>query len=147
MANPIADLSKVGSAKLEVFFFDIYFSTLYSKSGKYSEDELPLALQIKYLRAIKSEDLLNRTKQEWQKLGFSSQDVENWLQTLDSIWPNINKHDVLTLKVGSNGHSEFFFNDAPIGVIEDQKFGPSFLAIWLDEKCSYPKLRKQLIGS
>ena len=39
MANPIADLSKVGSAKLEVFFFDIYFSTLYSKSGKYSEDE------------------------------------------------------------------------------------------------------------
>ncbi|MEP4891035.1 MAG: chalcone isomerase family protein [Aliiglaciecola sp.] len=146
MASPIAELTKVGSAKLEVFFFDIYFSTLYSKNGKYNEDERPLALQIKYLRAINSDDLLERTEQEWQKLGYASENVQSWLQTLDSIWPNIKKHDVLTLRVKPNGHSEFFFNDAPIGVIEDENFGPSFLAIWLDENCSYPKLRKQLIG-
>ncbi|GAA6185633.1 MULTISPECIES: chalcone isomerase family protein [Alteromonadaceae] len=146
MANPITGLTKVGSAKLEVFFFDIYFSTLYSKNGEYAADNLPLALQIKYLRAIKSEDLLERTEQEWQKLGYSSQNIRNWLDELDSIWPNIKKNDVLTLKVNANGHSQFFFNDDLIGVIQDPKFGPSFLAIWLDENCSYPKLRKQLIG-
>ena len=43
--------------------------------------------------------------------------------------------------------SEFFFNGKTIGKITDRTFGKSFLRIWLDENCSYPKVRNKLIGS
>ncbi|GAC15892.1 chalcone isomerase family protein [Aliiglaciecola lipolytica] len=146
MANPVAELKKVGAAKLEIFFFDIYFSTLFSADGNYQENTFPIALKIKYLRDIKSKDLLERTQQEWQKLGYSDEDTQPWLEKLATMWPNINKHDELTLLVQSDGTSEFYLNDEAIGEIQDTKFGRHFLAIWLDKNCSYPKLRKQLIG-
>lgn len=145
-ASPINNMQKIGSAKLEIFFFDIYYSELYSLTGKYSSDERPLALQIKYLRDIKADDLIERTQEEWEKLGILNEQTNAWVGQLKALWPDINKQDMLTIVVDQQGVSEFFFNDAPLGVIDDTEFGKSFLAIWLDENCSFPKLRKKLIG-
>lgn len=146
MASPIQDLQRVGSAKLEVFFFDIYYSELFSENGNYQPNDYPLALQIKYLRDIKAKDLIERTDEEWKKLGFTREQTQSWLNTLEQIWPDIDKNDVLTLRVEENGSSAFYFNDKLIGEMDDKNFGQSFLAIWLDEECSFPKLRKKLIG-
>ncbi|WP_343860484.1 chalcone isomerase family protein [Aliiglaciecola litoralis] len=146
MANPIGNLQKVGSAKLEMYFFDIYYSELYSANGKYQPGQYPLALQIRYLRDIEAIDLIEKTAEEWQKLGFSRDKTAPWLVQLDTLWPDIKKHDVLTLVVNNGGSSEFYFNDKSIGKVEDTEFGAHFLDIWLDENASYPKLRKKLIG-
>ncbi len=147
VASPIEDMKKVGSAKLEIFFFDIYYSELYSLSGTYNAGELPLALNIRYLRDIKANDLIQRTLEEWEKLGYASEKTEQWVAELTKLWPDIKKQDTLTLLVDDQGESQFFFNDDELGSLTDPKFGESFLAIWLDEKCSFPKLRKKLIGS
>jgi hypothetical protein len=146
MANPINSLQKVGEAKLEILFWDIYTSELFSTTGQYQEDIFPVALKIKYLRNIDAEDLLDRTLSEWLKLGISEEQAKPWLTQLKGLWPNIKKSDELLLLVNSDKSSEFFFNDESLGQLDDSEFGPSFLRIWLDENCSYPKLRKMLIG-
>ena len=70
MANPLDDLKKVGEAKLKVLFWDVYNSSLYSKTGEYQAEKFPQALKINYLRDIDAEDLIERTQDEWEKLGI-----------------------------------------------------------------------------
>ena len=147
MANPLDDLKKVGEAKLKVLFWDVYNSSLYSKTGEYQAEQFPQALKINYLRDIDAEDLIERTQDEWEKLGIKQVTFSQWIPLLTNIFPDIKKGDTLLLRVSENQQSEFFFNGKTIGKITDQTFGKSFLRIWLDEKCSYPKVRNKLIGS
>jgi hypothetical protein len=147
MANPLDDLKKVGEAKLKVLFWDVYNSSLYSKTGEYQAEQFPQSLKINYLRDIDAEDLIERTQDEWEKLGIKQVTFSQWIPLLTNIFPNIKKGDTLLLSVSEKQQSEFFFNGKTIGKITDQTFGKSFLRIWLDVNCSYPKLRNKLIGS
>ena len=146
MANPINNLKKVGEAKLEILFWDIYISELFSPSGEYHQGILPLVLKIKYLRNIAAKDLIAKTLEEWLKLGITKEQAKPWLAQLQQFWPNIKKNDELMLLVKPDRSSEFFFNGQSLGRLPDSEFGSSFLRIWLDEYCSYPNLRKKLIG-
>jgi hypothetical protein len=146
VASPLSGFKKVGEAKLEILFWDVYQSELYTLSGSYNKDIFPQALKIHYLRNIKAKDLLERTEEEWQKLGVSKDQMAPWIQKLSTIWPNINKGDELLVIVNDTGSSDFYFNQKTIGTVEYSDFGQQFLRIWLDEKCSYPKLQKRLIG-
>ena len=146
MADPLIDLKKVGEAKLKVLFWDVYNSTLYNQTGEYLEDQFPQALKIDYLRDIDAEDLIERTQDEWKKLRIEQVTYKQWIPLLSDILPDIKKGDTLLLSVNKNLKSEFFFNGQSIGKISDSNFGKSFLRIWLDVNCSYPKVRNQLIG-
>jgi len=146
MSSPISSLQKVGEAKLEIIFWDIYFSELYSADGTYQPQTYPIALNIRYLRDIKAADLVEQTIKEWKKLGISKDKYEKWLPFLTETWPNIKDGDELLFKVNAEKMGEFFFNGNSIGQLEDPEFSEQFLAIWLDENCSYPKVRKRLIG-
>ena len=146
MASPIAELKKVGEAKLKVLFWDVYNSSLYSQTGKYQAEQFPQALKINYLRDIDAEDLIKRSQDEWEKLGIKQTTFSQWIPLLTNILPDIKKGDTLLLRVNENLQSEFFFNGKAIGTITDQSFGISFLRIWLDKNCSYPKVRNKLIG-
>jgi hypothetical protein len=138
MANSLVGLKKVGEAKLKVFFWDVYNSSLYNQTGEYQVEKFPQVLKIDYLRDIDAADLIERTQDEWKKLGIEQTVYEPWLPLLTNIFPNIKKGDTLLLSVNENLDSEFFFNG--------QTIGKSFLRIWLDVNCSYPKVREQLIG-
>jgi hypothetical protein len=146
MAEPISGLKKVGEAKLKILFWDVYNSTLYSQTGEYQAEQFPQALKIQYLRDIDAEDLIERTRDEWEKLGINQELINQWIPLLTDIFPNIKEGDTLLLNVSENQQSEFFFNGGTIGKITDRTFGKSFLRIWLDENCSYPKVRNKLIG-
>lgn len=147
MATQLDDLQKVGKAKLQVWFFDVYMSELYSPSGQYQAGQFPLALKIRYLRDIESQSLIEQTRKQWLHLGYSDKQTQRWLTRLARIWPDIKANDELTLVARSADESEFYFNDQSLATIEDSGFGQQFLAIWLDEKSNYPSLRKQLIGA
>jgi hypothetical protein len=98
------------------------------------------------LRDIKAQNLIERTQDEWEKLGIEQATFSQWIPLLTNIFPDIKEGDTLLLSVGENQQSEFFFNGKTIGKITDTNFGKSFLRIWLDENCSYPKVRNKLIG-
>ncbi|TRX55052.1 chalcone isomerase family protein [Thalassomonas sp. M1454] len=138
--------TKVGEAELSVLFWSIYNSTLYSLDGSFNENQRPLKLEINYFRDIEAADLISKTAEEWMQQGLNHHNQELWLQQLTNIWPNIKEDDTLTFIVDEHNNSYFLFNKQNIGHINDQEFANHFLAIWLSEKTSRPKLRTKLLG-
>ncbi|MCG8414020.1 MAG: chalcone isomerase family protein [Pseudomonadales bacterium] len=145
-ASPTQDLNPVGSATLKVLFWTIYDSSLFTPNGIYEGVKPGLALQINYRRNISRSDLIDRTRDEWQKLDLYQAGCEEWLSALEVMWPDLKRGDELVLHVDEDLNSNFFFNDELIGSIKDSKFTENFLAIWLSENSSYPRLRNQLVG-
>ncbi len=54
----VGTLQMVGEARLEFMIWPIYDSRLYSIDGNYQEGQLPLRLEIQYLRDVDAEDLV-----------------------------------------------------------------------------------------
>lgn len=140
------DLKIVGQAKLKVLFWDVYHSTFYSQNGQYRKEQFPQELRIEYLRDIKAEDLIEKTAEEWQDLEVEKSNADRWIVLLKDIFPDISEGDSLIIHIDKNKQSEFFYNGKTIGKITEIEFGPQFLRIWLDEKCSYPKVCQKLRG-
>ena len=145
-ANVPDSLTEIGAARLKVFFWTIYDCYLYSKDGIYRGVEPNLTLRIDYRRRIGREDLVDRTRSEWQKQGLYSEATESWLGELTDMWPDVEKGDQLLMQVTEQLASRFVFNGQVVGSISDPAFTERFLAIWLSEKSSYPEQRKQLLG-
>lgn len=138
---------KVGSATLTKLFWTIYDSTLFTPSGKYHGIEPGLVLKIVYQHKISKQQLISSTRDEWQALSlYSKSTSEQWLNKLEQFWPDVDKNDIIELKVSSELNSDFYFNGTAIGSINNADFTRHFLAIWLSPDNRYPKLRRQLTG-
>lgn len=146
-ATPIEHLTKLGEGEMSYLFWTLYQAELYGTNQQVDlKDQDELALKIIYQKTISSKALVDATKDQWQKLNYTSEEIDKWLKPLTSLFPDVQKKDSLLLKLDSQGQSQFFLNLEPIGVIKDTTFGPAFMAIWLSENTSEPKLRKQLLG-
>lgn len=141
-----SDLQLVGEARLKVLFWPIYDSRLYTADGQYQDGQLPVRLELAYLRDIRARDLIDRTAQEWDQQGLDNPRRAEWLERLEDIWPDVSKDERLALEVDSDGLSRFYHNGELLGLIEDPAFGASFLGIWLAPNTSHPQLRLALIG-
>ncbi|NVJ56624.1 MAG: chalcone isomerase family protein, partial [Vibrionaceae bacterium] len=105
---------------------------------------------IDYQRDISSQQLLEATDEQWQKLGYQTPMRKQWLVQLKTIFPDIKKGQQLAY-VTDGKTGQFYYQhkgqvDA-IGSISDETLNDAFLAIWLSPNTQYPKLRKQLIGA
>jgi len=145
-AASAGSLQMVGQARLDFMIWPIYDSRLYSVDGNYQEGQLPLRLEIQYLRDVDAVDLVKHTQSEWQRQGLSHVGEQQWLATLSRLLPSVKKNDVLTLLVDEQGGSAFSVNGEPLGRIEDPHFGQHFLAIWLSPNTTRPELRQALLG-
>ena len=135
-----------GQARLEVLWWPVYESRLYSPGGDYVEGVRPLRLEIQYLRDVEAQDLVDHTRKEWQRLGVEGPQSEQWLRTLARLWPDVRKNDLLALVLDKQGRGTFYLNGKALGTIDDPGFGEDFLAIWLSPETSRPELRLALIG-
>ena len=141
------DMKLVGKSKLSILFWDVYNSSLYTPSGRFEGISAPLKLKLVYLRNISTKELVDATREQWQKLGLYRPEHEALLQKLQSMWPSVRPGDSIVLDWSTPEISRFYYNDQPLGSIEHPEFGQLFAAIWLSEKTEYPKVRKQLIGA
>lgn len=144
MASPVSDLNRVGQGEMHYLFWTIYSAELY-RSGKFSVDDRQ-ALRITYFKSISQQDLIEATLGQWKHLGYSPEEIAQWIRPLTQIWPSVEPGDKLTFVSNATGESLFFFDGKPIGAIQDPTFADAFLAIWLSERTTEPKLRKQLLG-
>ena len=137
----------VGQAKFSFLFWDIYNSKLYTTSGVYPPEieSGAVLFEIAYLRDITAEDLLNRTEEQWDHLGYSKSEYRQYTPALKAMWPDISAGDTLTLLV-QNEQASFYFNGIKLGFVAQEGFSQAFLAIWLSEKTSQPELRYALLG-
>jgi hypothetical protein len=135
----------VGQAKLKVLVWEVYDSALFTPSGTW-QGEAPYQLSLIYLRNIPARKLVEETEKAWQKQGRNHPKLNEWLALLGELWPDITKGDNLVFGLNASGDSVFWFNDSPIGGIDDRDFGPLFGGIWLAPDTPRPELRAQLIG-
>jgi hypothetical protein len=140
------NFNKVGEARMEYLFWDVYDATLFTPSGTYQSGKNPLKFKLTYLRDFAAKDIVKATKEQWQHLG-KPQLSSRYADTLLALWPDIKKGESLTLLTNEQGQSIFFHNDNELGKIAEREFATEFLAIWLSENTSEPKLRKQLLGN
>ncbi|MGM0481671.1 MAG: chalcone isomerase family protein [Pseudomonadota bacterium] len=141
---------KVGETRLSVWFWDVYDARLYTESGSFDwqqRKQLEKALLLDYLRDIKAADLIETTGEEWDKLGFSHPQQQQWLTQLADIWPDITEGDCLLLRETAEGFAEFYQDDKKLGVIKHKTFTEQFLAIWLSPESRFESERQELVGA
>lgn len=142
-------LELMGQTTLRRLGLHIYDASFWMQMDRTSSSTAAnlCALSITYARNIKVNRLLSSTNKEWKRLGFANRyPLETWLGLLRDIWPDIEKGDQLVVVSIPGGETIFFDQDKKLGTVQDPKFGPAFLAIWLDEKSRYQKNRKELLG-
>ncbi|SKC31161.1 hypothetical protein CZ809_00639 [Photobacterium piscicola] len=135
----------VGESTLKWGWWQIYIAQLKTPSGKYVASDPNLALIIRYLRDIDKEDLLIATDKQWQHLGISSQQRQQWLNQLAQQWPNVKQGDRLVF-VKNATEGRFYQAGKPLGKPLSTALSNAFIGIWLSTDTAYPKLRLQLIG-
>ena len=143
---PLEDLRMVGEARLKVLLWSVYDSRLYTQDGTYEDGERPLRLEIQYLLDIKKDALVQRTLEEWEAMGRSHPNQDEWLAALSDMWPDIQENDVLTFELDSASAATFRRNGERLGTIDDPAFGQQFIDIWLSSDCTRPELRLTLLG-
>ncbi|WP_028022571.1 chalcone isomerase family protein [Enterovibrio calviensis] len=141
----------VGSATLTWGFWKVYDSELRTPSGKFADDDaLPLALVITYSRDIDADDLLDATVEQWEHLGFSATQIDEWLPKMKGAWPDVKEGDRLIYVLSDKG-GQFVYQPLqgklqPFATLEDMSLARAFSDIWLSPKTAYPSLRLALIG-
>ena len=114
-------------------------------SAKFSHTCQHSLFEIHYLRDISKAELLENTLSQWRHLALDEDDYIEFLPLLAGIWPDIKAGEQLSMLSQANS-TTFYLNRHRIGVIDSATFAQLFLAIWLDENTSEPKLRQQLLG-
>ncbi|ELV8553102.1 chalcone isomerase family protein [Vibrio fluvialis] len=148
------DWPVVGQATLSWFWLDIYSSQLRTPDGHYQQDSdvtsHPVALEIRYLRDISRDQLLEATQDQWHKLGYNESSSDQWLDALTSMIPDVKAGERLVyVSDGLSGQMYHFTQQGQqrlLGSVADEQMNDAFLSIWLSPKTEYPKLRNQLIG-
>lgn len=136
--------SLVGEGEMSWLWFDIYRIKLFTPTGKYHPEQRNISLKLTYQREISKQELIEVTEEEWQRQKIEYQ--QDWLATLNDIWPDVNDGDSILFNVDELGNTRFYFNDDYIGSLNEQSFSSAFAAIWLSEDTLKPKLRNQLVG-
>ena len=149
LPSPLKDrqpeLSLLGSSTLHWFGLHVYEISLYTEGVPYTTNTTAV-LSLRYAISIKHKKLQESTLQEWKRVGQGTlEQREQWISQLDKIWPDIKSGESLSAFVKKDGPTTFYFGDNLLGEVADVAFGPAFFAIWLDEGCRYPKVRKELL--
>jgi hypothetical protein len=137
-----------GSGELRWLGFAIYSASFWTtpETPAWPLDEPGTrALHITYRRSIRASRLLDATADEWQRLELADVgQVRSWSAELTRIWPDVQPGDTLTVVHRQGEAAWFYANGQVIGKIEDPRFGPAFLAIWLHPDSRDTRLRTAL---
>ncbi len=136
----------VGEAQLKVMFWKIYDAKLAAPNGEWKKDT-PFALSLTYLRDFDGEEIASRSVDEMRDIGYEDEVLlAKWFEQMRSVFPNVKEGENITGVMDNEQRTHFYYDGNLIGSVEDQSFGQAFFDIWLNEKTSEPKMRKQLLG-
>jgi len=136
----------VGSATLKFLGIKVYDISLWSEEVGFSYEKR-FAIYIKYNMNFSGEDLAQRSVTEIKRLHeLSKQEESSYRESLKKIFSSVRKGDEkIAFFIPSQGVI-IFHNGEPAGKISDPKLSRLFVDIWLDERSSYPKITKAILG-
>jgi len=139
-----------GEGRLRYFGLHIYDARLWSPDSALRSDDWSqrdFALELQYARALVGRQIAERSLDEIRRAGPVSTDVAaRWLESMNSIFPDVRPGDRLTGLHARGERARFFLNGQPRGEIRDADFARRFFGIWLAPQTSQPQLRAALLG-
>lgn len=136
----------IGSSNLYFLGLKVYQISLWSESEKFSYDQ-KFAIQISYNMNFSKEELAQRSIEEIKRFEILNQKQEiEYYNQLIAIFSNIKKSDEKIAIFDPQKGVELFHNHKLNGKITDSKLARLFVDIWLNEKNSYPKVTRKLLG-
>ncbi|MBL8260195.1 MAG: chalcone isomerase family protein [Candidatus Competibacteraceae bacterium] len=141
--EPIAGLERWGSGELRRFGLLIYEVTLWARE---EPTRPPLALDLKYRRAVSGRKIAEFSIAELRELGGFEAELERWREAMVRIFPDARAGDRLVCLYLPEG-AHFYRNGRWLGGILEPEFAKAFFGIWLDARTSDPSLRAALLRS
>jgi hypothetical protein len=143
-------LALQGQGQLRFMGLRVYEALLWSPAGQPLSTEpwaQPLALEIRYQRALKGRQIAERSLQEMKRQGdIDEATAKRWLQAMWGLFPDVVEGSRITgLHLPGEG-ARFYVNGALKGGVNDTEFARRFFGIWLSPQSSDPKLRDALLG-
>jgi hypothetical protein len=141
--------TRAGGTRMRFFGLSIYDASLWVAPGfaaaQYAAN--PLALELRYLRALNGKSIAERSLQEMRRSGpLDAATEQRWLQSMGEAFPDVKEGDRLTGLHTPGAGTRFFFNGAARATVADPAFGPQFFGIWLAPWTSEPRLRSELLA-
>lgn len=139
----------VGMSRLTVWGFQIYDARLWAPA-RFAADAFatsPMALELRYLRDVKSMDIAERSLEEMRRSQpISTAQAALWKAEMLRVIPDVAKGSRI-LGVHRPGRSaDFWVNGKPSGEIRDAEFARLFFGIWLSPNTSEPRMRAALLA-
>ncbi|NBV06768.1 MAG: hypothetical protein EBS06_05990 [Proteobacteria bacterium] len=136
----------IGDSDLRVLALKVYHIALWSEEKNFSYDK-KFAIQIIYNMNFSKSDLAKRSVEEIEKLHtLTDQEKKSYFEQLEKLFASVKKGDEKVALFVPNQGVEMFYNGKLNGKISDLKLARLFVDIWLDERGSYPKVTKKLLG-
>lgn len=138
-----------GSTRMRFFGLSIYDARLWVAPGfepaRYAAQ--PLALELRYLRALDGTAIASRSLQEMRRGGAIGDDTaQRWLAEMQAAFPDVREDDRITGLHQPEGGARFYFNSQLRGTVADPAFSERFFGIWLAPWTSEPRLRGELLA-
>ncbi len=136
----------IGSSTLNFIGFKVYDIALWSENKNFSYEK-KFTVFIRYNMNFSKESLAKKSIEEIEKLHvLSEEERQNYLVQLTRIFSSVKKGDEKMAMFLPGQGVEMFYNGNLSGKITDQKLARLFIDIWLDEKGSYPKVTREILG-
>ncbi len=143
------NLNRMGYGDMRWLGLKIYSAALWSIDPGFNglDYQQTVMLSIEYNKNISRQKLLSITAKQWKKLGKTNTEQQSqWLEQLQSIWPDVKPGSMIASVVLPGEGTYFYDRSQLLGAIKDPDFGPDFLDIWLSPDCKLKSLRKKLLG-
>lgn len=149
IAGQLRPARLAAEGELRFFGFRVYTARLWVNAAVNDPLQVlsqPLALELRYLRSLMGETIVEGSDKEIARLG-QGQPAQRaqWSAQMSRIFPDVREGDRLTGVLDPGKGVRFYHNDRPLGSIDDPAFGRAFFSIWLDERTQAPSLRQSLL--
>lgn len=145
LAAHIPDAQTLGKGSFHYLFMHIYDAELSAPAGHFDKTR-PFALSLTYQRSLAGEDIAEESIRQMRRQGWKDEaQLSRWHEQMRAIFPDVKKGDTL-IGLHDKGMTVFYKDGVNIGEIKDPAFKDAFFDIWLGERSTEPKLRKQLLG-
>lgn len=139
-----------GKGSYRWFGIKLYEAYLWQENGVRADNALldgRFVLELVYARELQGEKIAASSIDEIRKLNLGSPDQRTaWFSLMRQVIPDVQAGTRLSGAYQAGQGVRFYRDGVLIKEINDADFARAFFSIWLDERTSAPRLRKQLLG-
>jgi hypothetical protein len=146
LGGDIAATKPYGSGKLSWLVFTAYDASLWTDAPQWSMNK-PFALTLRYQMSFSSDELVDRTLEEMNKIvPLTQQTGGSYRAALSRAFPAVKSGNWITALHVPGRPVRFFHNGRQTAEITDASFVEPFFGIWLSPKSPEPSLRAALLN-